>query len=429
MVPRIGPAVTRVVGLSRRVVEAARWRVGLDFHSTMSCFTPFGTPRGRILVSHRIEGFVLDPTHPKLARHNQFHEALAMTEALLDRGYAVDVVSHRRRQPTPRGDYDLFIGTRGNFEMLASRLDRRCIRVVTLDTTHWLYNNHVSLGRSLEVQRQRGITPERDIEIDRNRAIEFADYGLMLGNEFVYSTYAFAGKPIFELANPAITEWDWPHDKNHDAARKRFLWLSSRGMAHKGLGRVLEAFGTMPDLHLTVCGPVVEEPNFCRAYRRELWHSPNIEVRGWIDVTGAEFTELANTTLAHVFASCAEAQAGSVVNCMGAGLIPVVSRQVGMDVSPRFGIELADDSVQGIRDAVRALSERPAPELAAMSRQAWLTARSRHSMTRYKTIVGSTIDRILHEQSRPRAAGFIRLASPEQPGSDALAQRLLARAN
>lgn len=423
MIRSFGSTVAAVAGQSRRVVRAVRRRLGWDLHSTISAFTPCGPVRGRILLAHRIDGFVLDSAHPRLARHNQFHEAIALTEALLERGFAVDVVSHRRERPTPRGDYDLFVGTRGNFEMLASRLDRSCIRVVALDTTHWLYNNHASLGRSLEVQNRRGITPERDIAIERNRAIEAADYGLMLGNDFVYDTYAFAGTPIFELINPTIAEWDWPKAKDHGAVRKRFLWLSSRGLAHKGLGRVLEAFGGMPDLHLTVCGPLEEEPNFCRAYERELRHCRNIEVRGWIDVTGPDFTALADSVLAHIFPSCAEAQAGSVINCMGAGLIPMVSREVGLDVSPRFGIEMADPSVQGIRDAVRALSDRPAADLQAMARQAWLTARTRHSRARYKTIVGSTIERILRDEVDAAAGGFIRLADrycepellPERP--------------
>lgn len=403
--------------IARRLTGAKR-RKAYDVDEVVASFAPLGVCRGRVLMSHRIEGFVLDPLHPRLAQHNQFHEALAMTEAFLDRGYAVDVVSNRRREPTPRGDYDLFLGMHGNFEMLSARLDARCVRVALLDTAHWLFNNQASLRRSLEVQRRRGVTPERDIIVGRNRAIEIADYGMVLGNSFVYDTYAFARTPMFELANPAITEWHWQNDKDHDACRRRFLWLGSRGMAHRGLGRVLEAFAGMPDCHLTVCGGVVDEPEFCKAYRRELLECPNIDLRGWIDVTGTEFAALTRNTIAHVFPSCAEAQAGSVVNCMGAGLIPMVSRQVGIDITSNFGVLLNDDSVPGIREAVQTLADRPTEELQAMSREAWVVATSRHSMENHKKTIGAIVDRVLHEHPNTDLSGFIRLPANGTHGSE-----------
>ena len=338
---------------------------------------------------------------------------MAVIDALVERGYSVDAVSHRRRRPAPRSDYDLFLSMRACFDSLSAGLDPGCIRVLHIDTTHWLYNNHASLERSLEVQYARGITPERDIEIERNRGIEGADYALMPGNEFVYDTFAFAGKPVFEIVNPAIMLRPWPAEKDQGASRRRFLWLGSRGLAHKGLGRTLEAFGGMSDHHLTVCGPLDQEPRFCEAYRRELQHCPNIRPYGWIDVTGPEFADLANATLALILPSCAEAQAGAVINGMAAGLIPIVSRQVGMEISPDFGVLLDDDSPQGIRRAVRELSARPCEELRAMSRRAWEIAHSRHSLDAYKTVVGDVIDRILQKHPNIGVSGFVRLPSDE----------------
>lgn len=386
-------------------------------------FRPKGAQRGRILLAHRIDGLLLPAAHPRLREHNQFQEVVALIDALLERGYAVDAVSNRRRHPTPRGDYDLFLGVRGCFDALSERLDPACVKVLHIDTTHWLHNNHASLGRSLEVQRARGVTPERDVSIERNRAIETADYALMPGNAFVYGSFAYAGTPVFEIVNPAIALRPWNAAKDHDACRRRFLWLGSRGLAHKGLGRTLEAFAGLSDHHLTVCGPLDAEPAFCAAYRRELRQYPNIRAHGWIDLTDSAFDEVAGATLAHLLPSCAEAQAGAVINCMAAGLIPMVSRAVGMDVDPEFGVLLEDDSPPGIREAARALADRPAGELRDMARRAWEIAHEQHSIPRYKAMVGDILERIIRGHPNLGVSGFVRLSGDDAAQAQAAARQ------
>jgi len=403
-VKRAMKSVPTLVSLKRRVLGR-----GVDVVS----FAAAGRSRGRILVSHRIDGVRLPAGHPRLREHNQFAEVVAIVETMVERGYDVDVLSHRHLGPPRRGDYDLFLGVRANFDHVTQGLDPSCIRVLHVDTTHWLFNNHASLGRSLEVQLSRGVTPERDIEIERNDAIEAAHYAVAPGNEFVYETFAYAGKPMFEIVNPAITVRSRPIGKDFAAIRRNFLWLGSRGLAHKGLGRVLEAFAELPEHNLTVCGPLAEEPRFCEAYRRELTELPNVRVLGWVDVTGPEFAEIARTSLAHVLPSCAEAQAGASINCMAAGLIPMVSRQVALNVTPDFGVMLEDDSVEGVRRAVRALSTRPPDQLAGMSQRAWDTARTRHSLDSYKLVLGDVLERILAEHPRLGAVGFVRLGEAE----------------
>jgi glycosyltransferase involved in cell wall biosynthesis len=413
----------RAMGMVGRLADAGRdWSRPPGWFS----FRPDGAVRGTVLLAHRLDAVLLPAGHPRLNEHNQFREVVAIIEALVERGYAVDAVRHRGLRPPPRTDYDLFLGVRTSFDALSGRLDPGCIKVLHIDTTHWLFNNHASLGRSVEVQRARGVTPERDIVIERNDGIETADYALMPGNDFVYDTFAYAGTPVFEIVNPAIAIHPW-REKDFDACRRRFLWLGSRGLAHKGLGRTLDAFGGLSDHHLTVCGPLDEEPRFCEAYRRELKQCPNIRPLGWVDVTADAFSDLANATLAHILPSCAEAQAGSTINCMAAGLIPMVSREVGMDVDPSFGVLLEDDSPRGIREAVRELARRPAAELRAMSRRAWEIATTRHSIETYKSVVGGVLERIMTGHPDLGVSGFVRLTG-DAAQAPAAPRQIAARA-
>ena len=140
---------------------------------------------------------------------------------------------------------------------------------------------------------------------------------------------------MFEVPNPSAVSYPWFEDKDFAAARTRFLWIGSRGLVHKGLDLVLEAFARMPEVHLTVCGPIHEEPAFEAAFRRELYETPNIETLGWVDIASPAFAELLKRTVALVYPSAAEACCGTVVNSMQAGLIPVGEPRVWASTSTR----------------------------------------------------------------------------------------------
>jgi glycosyltransferase involved in cell wall biosynthesis len=165
--------------------------------------------------------------------------------------------------------------------------------------------------------------------------------------------------------------------------RRRFLWFGSGGMVHKGLDLVLEAFTGLPDFHLTVAGPVEREREFESAFSRELYRTPNVATIGWVDVGSPEFLALARSLLGLVYPSCSEGQNGGTVTCLHAALVPVVTREVGVDVASDFGVVLTEASVEAIRRAVVELAARPEDELRAMARRAWEFARAHHTRERF----------------------------------------------
>ena len=401
------PVVRQVSRLVRRLEQHT-----LPLESAVVTLAPQGPRLGRALLSHQIHAFIPELRARHLGTHNQYDEAVAMAETLVEMGFEVDLVSARRRRPVRGRAYELMIAHRVNLADLAAGLPETCLRIAYLDMTHWSFNSRASLGRTLSAQAQRGGTPGPPRLIGPNKAIEQAHCGILMGHEHAHATYAFAGKPIFEIVNLATTRHPAPRDKDFAACRQRFLWLGGQGLAHKGLGLTLEAFAGMPEMHLTVCGPIADEPAFCRLYRAELEGCPNIEVLGWIDPAGPAFTNLARGTLALVFPSCAEAQSGGVLNCMQAGLIPVVSRATNVRTAPDFGIELADDSVEAIRAAVRDLASRPPERLADMALRTWQVTEGRHSRAAFKRTLRSVLERILAAHPALPKAGFHPLPAP-----------------
>ena len=368
----------------------------LRFERVVS-LNPETKSQGDVLLSWLVEPFLLKPGEPIPNSHTQYWDCLQMARTFLELGYSVDVIDTGNRTFSPKKHYSFFVGHRSNFDRIAALLKRDCIKIAHLDSAHWIFNNHSTYQRKLELQQRRGITiKESHRLIELNLAIENADYAVTYGNEFTLGTYRYANKPLFRAPISTCALFPWPEDKNFGACRSNFLWFGSHGFVHKGLDLVLEAFSEMPEYHLYVCGPIQNDKSFVTAYRKELYHAPNIHTIGWVDVNGSEFTEIANKCLGLVYASCSEAGGGSVIACMHAGLIPLVSYESSVDVED-FGVILKDNSIDTIRNTVQTVSNLPAEQLQRMARKAWEFARAHHTRENfseeYKKIVLSIMEK------------------------------------
>lgn len=359
-------------------------------------FRAAGAARGDVLLSYVTEPFFLKRGDSIPSTHSHHWEAVQIVRSYLEQGFNVDVIHYLNRWWQPRKRYAVAVDARFNLERLSSRLGPDCIKVLHIDTCHMLFQNAAELRRLLELQERRGATlPPRRLE-RLNFGIEHADCGVVLGNKHTMGTYAYSGKPLYEVPVSSPATYAAPAGKQIDDVRRRYVWLSRGGLVLKGLDRVLEAFAELPDHHLTVCAPIHEEPDFAAVYHRELYESPNIRVLGWVDVEGDEFADLLRNSIGIVYPAGSESQSTSVINCMHGGLIPIVTRESGMTVEPDFGVLLADDRIDTIRQAVREVSDLPASQLADMAMRAWHFARENHSRSafasRYRAFVDDVVD-------------------------------------
>jgi glycosyltransferase involved in cell wall biosynthesis len=388
-----------IVGTAHAVgLDIGRYDPGFD-PRCVSLAPSTGLPsRGNVLLSYILPPFLRKADEPISTAHNNHLESVLIAQAFQELGYAVDVIDFRNDEFAPTKPYAFFVSARTHLATLAPRLNRDCIKIAHLDTAHFLFNNAAAYARALALQQRRGFTSNSIRIVEHNLAVEACDYAAVLGGEFCMSTYGYARKPMFRLPVPTIGNYTLDPDKDYDAARRSFLWLGSFGFVHKGLDLTLEAFYAAPQLQLSVCGRLDLEQDFAAFYRRELYEAPNIHAVGWVDVAGPQFLGLAARSLAVVFPSCSESESCSVLTCMRAGLIPVVTREAGIDVRD-FGVLLPEPSVEAIREAVEELSALPAARLREMSRRAWEYTRENHSPEAYSRAYRAMLDYILQARS------------------------------
>lgn len=362
---------------------------GMDRRVVM--LTPAEPPRGAVLFSYILEAFYLQPDDPALLKHTHYWETRQMARTWLDLGYAVDVIHWKNQHFVPEKRYDFFIDVRHNLERIGPLLNPDCVKIMHIETAHWLFHMTAQHQRLLDVQRRRHATIGPCKVVNPNWAIEHADCATILGNDFTCSTYAYANKPLYPIPISAPVMYPCPEGKDFEACRRKFLWFGSGGLVHKGLDLVLEAFEKMPDFHLTVCGPVKEEKDFERVFEKELYQTPNIRTVGWVDVSSPAFTEITDNCVGIIYPSCSEGQCGGVVTCLHAGLIPVVSYETGLDVGGDRGLILRDCSLEEIQRGVRKVAEMPEEELQARARRVWEYARARHTRENFAAFYGSAV--------------------------------------
>jgi glycosyltransferase involved in cell wall biosynthesis len=223
--------------------------------------------------------------------------------------------------------------------------------------------------------------------------VEAADHVVVLGNEFTRQTFLFGGKPVTRVPISSAYEFPWPERRDFELARKRFLWVGSYGMVHKGLDLALDAFAEMPDLELTVCGRPEKEDDFHRLYGTLLLKTPNIRLHGWLDMASPDFLEIARTHAAVIYPSSAEGGAGSVIHCMHAGILPICTTEASIDLQD-FGIPVESATVAAVKKSCRSVADMPAGEVEARARRAYEHVRAVHTRERFRENYRAFAERI-----------------------------------
>lgn len=394
-------AINRVLRPARLEIRRRRPVAGSIPSGIAASLSASEERRGRVLISY-VPDDVLKAEDEVSADHTHYWECRQMARTYAKAGFDVDVLHFADGAFVPARRYDILVSARTNLERLARHVPDHCLKIAHLDTAHFLTHNANASKRLLDVRERHGIALRSNRMLEENWAIEAADMGCVLGNRFTADSYAYAGKPIHRIPLSSVRSFDWQGDKDFTACRDTFLWFGSGGFAHKGLDLVIDAFARLPDLRLLICGPLDQEPRFVKAFDQAMFHSDNIETIGWIDVTGSDFEALRRRTVATIYPSCSEGGGGSVITCMHAGLIPVVTPEASVDVGDS-GIVLESASIEAICDAARTLSEMAPDELARRAGAAWNIARENHTRATFASHYDNFVrDVVMPEVERRR---------------------------
>jgi len=360
---------------------------------------PKGAQKGRVLISYTTLPF-LDTRKGTLNAHSNRWECKQMAQEFLDRGYVVDVIDFDNTRFVPKHRYDFCIDNRFNLARLAQLLNSDCKKIYHATNAHWLHLNQAEYRRLHDIQKRRGVTLMPRRSIGPCLGVESADIISSVCGKDANESYRFVQKNIHRIPLSTTHQFESLRDKDFNQARSQFIWFGGAGAAHKGLDLVLEAFATMPEYRLVVCGKFGES-DFQSAYHTELYETPNIINVGYIDPQSAEFEKIRKESLAIIYPSSSEGCATSVVVAMHAGLIPVVSYETGVETK-EFGITLQSNTIEEIQKQVRLLATEPVGRLQERAAAAQHYASTHHTRAKFAEAYHAFVD-VLEKEYRTQS--------------------------
>jgi len=314
--------------------------------------------------------------------HTNNWEFLEIARILNRLGFWVDIVDRTVSLGDIRFEdtYDVFIGIgAGNsgkyYPDIASQLKRAAKVFYAAGPEPTLSNELIYKRYAYFYERH----PDKKVElrrtidkVDIQRSMELTDAIFCIGNEFAINTYAKFAKPIYRICPSTSPRITTDLVCLEQKSPKKFLYFGGNGNIVKGLDLVIEVFAGLPDLELYICAPE-NEGDFNEAYKELLTQCPNIHFLGFIRIGGKVFNEITSQCGYIIFPSCSEGIATSVVTCMRRGLIPVVTRESGIDVRD-FGYLIEDVRIEKLQALIQRISEVKGDELYRRSVQSYLNS-------------------------------------------------------
>jgi hypothetical protein len=325
---------------------------------TENVFRRSNTPHyKRALFCYLAEAFSSNPKlDPRFDAHSNWRQNLLLGELLDRKGYIVDVVDFRSGMFRIDHHYDILLGMGPAVRFAKGRLPPRCISLYIATSMHGAVSAVHSRLEALN-RRRRCQIPSPDVS-DVNESVLNGFHGIAcFGNAHTASTFAFCNRNVLSFNNSPVPGLITPR-RDYAIARRHFLYLATFGQVRKGLDLLLDIFSRTPSLHLYICAPVAKEKPFFHCYQYELTACHNIHLVGWVSLQSRKFQSVSDRCGALLLPSCAEGQAGAVIDGMHLGLTPIVSEACGVDTKD-FGITMPNCELHTIESVLARFSEEP----------------------------------------------------------------------
>lgn len=339
----------------------------------------------RALLIYLTQPFKIDKKSKIFKNHTNYWRNIEIARILDTFGYTVDVVDHHEAKFKPKKDYDLILGLGVVFEKMVKQLPK-CVKKIYLSTgSEANFFNKVLTTRVSELNKNANCNLRNNrTNRDDSSILKMVEAIICLGNDVTTETYRpYFKKHIDCFNNHGYDELSFfPKNKNYEKTKKNFLFLCGSGKVLNGLDLLLDIFKNKPNLNLYIGGSFNGEEDFVDCYKKELYDTPNIHTEGWLSIGSPRFNELIETCSTIIVPICAGASHGSVVNCMNYGLIPIVTKEAGIDTE-NFGITLPSYAINDIEKTVDWVSNQSAEWHKKMSNKTYKVSKKKFSQSAF----------------------------------------------
>jgi len=279
-----------------------------------------------VLISYTVLPFLTTKNS-----HTNAQESRIIANIFKELEFNTDIIHYTNQKKIEYRKYDVIFGFGEPFENSFIKKDLKRIYYAT--GAHVCHQNYAEIKRVEEINNKynASILPKRLVPWNWSLSTSLSDSLIVIGNDWTKSTYEkYTMKEVFPInATALINENSKKIVRDIEKTKKSFLWFGSSVMVHKGLDLCLEYFSEHSDLTLYICGPM--EDDFKEVFGSCL-EKENIYYHGFTDVSSQKFVEIVSQCSFGILPTCSEGQATALLTTMGAGLIPIATKQSGVDV-------------------------------------------------------------------------------------------------
>lgn len=355
-----------------------KYRFPYNFYQNIN-YDPATQNQKRILLSYITSPLENDTS--KLTTHTNFTECLEIIKTFIDFGYCIDLVFCLDDKHTifiEKKRYDVIFGFGEPFHCAALK-NPDAIKIVYLTELHpdFSLKNEMERTEYYYQRHNKRVNIKRSGKFIRNQDIAIGDYGILMGNKFTSRIFSFPQGNLYTLEPTALINPEYICKKReYEKSRKNFVWFGSYGAIHKGLDILIDVFNDLPELNLYICGLNREEKRILRTIKE------NIHDMGFINVKSQSYIDLMDSCSYVILPSCSEGMATSVLTCMNHGLIPIVTKECGIDLQ-EWGVCLDDYHVDYIKEKVRSCALCDVDTLEKYHNEVFEYSRKKFNLQRY----------------------------------------------
>jgi len=305
------------------------------------------------LLVYLVEPFVIRKDDRRFLEHQNLRQCLQIASALGEAGYIVDVADIDDPKFFPERRHDLVLSHRADLPDPKGMMNESIRVYLATGKNHVVHNRNVRARYEALALRRGSVLAPLSLNSEDLPFVRHAHAIVGFGNRESVATWTgMADVPLYPFNNYGYASTrSTVEPKDFARAGSHFLFFASRDQVAKGLDLLLEIFARHSALHLYVCSAFKRERAFVDCYRKELFQRPNIHAVGLVPVNSERFYDLTRRCAYVIHPSCSDATPGSVVQCMHTGLIPVVTKECGMDLEG-VGTVLPDDRASTIEEAI-----------------------------------------------------------------------------
>lgn len=265
--------------------------------------------------------------NPKVDENKYYHSTgltVSVFYKALKQFGEVDIINDN---DTPSGlEYDLLVSWPRNYDFL-KRNNKFGKRIVFLNAPEPVYLRSVLVPESHRLGCKLS-------DCFYFKGIDDADMYFVLGGEFNRDCYEKAGVPRSKMIDAWYRTEALSFKRRNKNPRPIFLHAATTLGLRKGFKWVIDDFQKADiDAELWLMGKIQKE-NYWIEQLVKATQDPRIKNIGWVEFESQLQTELYQSADFMVFPSWGEGQAGTVIEAMVAGCIPITNRESGVSWFP-----------------------------------------------------------------------------------------------